>query len=258
MTKETTNPEVPKWIEERVLPATEDRVKSLHLLKEGGLRKSALLFTNDHAYVAEKATLRGVKLYEVEYPQGLLLNQASCPHCGETIQEPVRKVATTDGGGNGRTAKRRTKTQPTTRKIYAGEDIPVNEVEGIGTTYLDRLADVGIETTNDLLASDIDTVVDVSRAPKATVQKWYGMAELMRVKGIGKQFAELLVRSGITSIDDLREQKPKQLSELVNAKMESVDVTIQGAGVSQKRAGNWITAARKMKKTEVEAPGIPA
>ncbi len=258
MTEETTNPEVPKWIEERVLPATEDRVKSLHLLKEGGLRKSALLFTNDHAYVAEKATLRGVKLYEVEYPQGLLLNQAACPHCGEKIQEPVRKVATAEGGNGRKKAKPKARPQPTTRKIYAGEDIPVNEIEGIGTTYLDRLADIGIESTNDLLASDIDTVADVAQAPKATVQKWYGMAELMRVKGIGKQFAELLVRSGVTSIDDLREQKPKQLSELVNAKMESLDTTIQGAGVSQKRAGNWIQAARKMKKTEVETPGIPA
>lgn len=257
MAEETTNPDVPKWIEERVLPATEERVKSLHLLKEGGMRKSALLFTNDHAYVAEKATLRGVKLYEVEYPQGLLLNQTACPHCGKTIQEPVRKVATTDGGGNGRKKKKTTPT-PRTQTIYAGEDIPVNEIEGIGTTYLDRLADVGIETTNALLASDLDTVVEVSKAPKATVEKWYGMAELMRVKGIGKQFAELLVRSGVTSIDELKEQKPKQLSELVNAKMESLDVTIQGAGVSQKRAGNWIKAARKMKTTEVEAPGIPA
>lgn len=256
MTDEPTNPEVPKWIEERVLPATEERVKSLHLLKEGGMRKSALLFTNDHAYVAEKATLRGVKLYEVEYPQGLLLNQTACPHCGETIQEPVRKVATSDGGGNGR--KKQTKPTTHTRKIYGGEDIPVNEIEGIGTTYLDRLADVGIETTNGLLASDIDTVTKVSKAPKATVQKWYGMAELMRVKGIGKQFAELLVRSGVTSIDELKDQKPKQLSKLVNAKMESLDVTIQGAGVSEKRAGNWIKAARKMKKTEVEAPAIPA
>lgn len=257
MADEPTNPDIPKWIEERVLPATEERVKSLHLLKEGGMRKSALLFTNDHAYVAEKATLRGVKLYEVEYPQGLLLNQTACPHCGETIQEPVRKVATTDGGGNGR-KKSKTQAKPTTRSIYAGEDIPVNEIEGVGTTYLDRLADVGIETTNDLLASDIGTVTKVSKAPKATVQKWYGMAELMRVKGIGKQFAELLVRSGITSIDELKAQKPKQLAELVNAKMESLDVTIQGAGVSEKRAGNWIKAARQMKKTKVDAPGIPA
>lgn len=259
MVPETTNPEVPKWIEERVLPATEERVKSLHLLKEGGLRKSALLFTNDHAYVAEKAALRGVKLYEIEYPQGLVINQTDCPHCGKTIQEPVRKVATAEGG-NGRKRQPRTPPKPktTTKRIYAGEEIPVDEIEGIGSTYVDRLSDVGIDTTNDLLASDFETVVEASQAPSATVEKWYGMAELMRVKGIGKQFAELLVRSGVTSIDELKKQKPTELAERVNEKMDSVDTTIQGAGVSDKRAGNWIQAARKMKKTEVEAPGIPA
>jgi predicted flap endonuclease-1-like 5' DNA nuclease len=252
---------VPKWIESRVLPATDSHVKSLHLLKESGLRNSALLFTDTHAYVAEKGTLTGVKLYEVDYPGGLFINGTDCPHCGETIREPVRKVATVKGGStNGRAKASRPKARPTNedtprtmRTIPAGKEVPVEDIEGIGSTYLKRLEAGGITTTDQLLAAEVDTVVRLCKAPEATVRKWYGMAELMRVKGIGKQFSELLVRSGVRSIRDLAQEKPAALAKKVNDTMESVDVTIQGAGVSDKRAANWIREAKKTKTKQVEA-----
>lgn len=108
---------VPKWIEKKVVPTTQERVRSIHLLKEGGLRKSAILFTDAHAMVAERSAVTGVKVYDVAYPPGLLINGMECPHCGKVVREPVRKVATvlrpgkaaakpTEGhGGPGLTAK---------------------------------------------------------------------------------------------------------------------------------------------------------
>lgn len=85
--------EAPKWIYEEVIPAIGSRVRSLHLLKQTGGRRSVLLFSEEAAMVAEKGRFGGVKVYRVDYPKGLLLNESNCPHCGKMIQEPVGKVA---------------------------------------------------------------------------------------------------------------------------------------------------------------------
>jgi hypothetical protein len=86
-------PSAPKWIYDEVIPAIGTRVRSLHLLKQKGRRKSVLLFAEEAALVAEKGPFSGVKVYRVDYPRGLLLNESNCPHCGKQIQEPVGKKA---------------------------------------------------------------------------------------------------------------------------------------------------------------------
>src|SRR5687767_12111985 len=92
--KDTSAPaEAPKWIYEEVIPAIGTRVRSLHLLKQKGGRRSVLLFSEEAAMVAEKGRFGGVKVYRVDYPKGLLLNESDCPHCGKMIQEPVGKIA---------------------------------------------------------------------------------------------------------------------------------------------------------------------
>jgi hypothetical protein len=85
--------EAPKWIYDEVIPALGSRVRSLHLLKQKGGRRSVLLFSEEAALVAEKTRLGGVKVYRVDYPRGLLLNESKCPHCHKRIQEPVGKIA---------------------------------------------------------------------------------------------------------------------------------------------------------------------
>ena len=96
---EEANVDAPKWIYDEVVPAAGSRVRSLHLLKQNGVRKSVLLFSEEAALVAEKGLLSGVKVYRVEYPRGLLLNESNCPHCGKMIQEPVGKIAHLAKGG---------------------------------------------------------------------------------------------------------------------------------------------------------------
>jgi len=79
----------PEWVTKLVLPKVEGHVRSVHMLSS----KSAIVFAQDHALVAEKGGLGGLKLYRVDYPQGFLVNGAQCPHCRQTILEPIGKVA---------------------------------------------------------------------------------------------------------------------------------------------------------------------
>lgn len=96
---EPAAPEAPRWVYDEVIPAVGSRVRSLHLLKQNGGRRSVLLFSEEAALVAEKGRMGSVKVYRVDYPRGLLLNESNCPHCGKTIREPVGKIARLAKGG---------------------------------------------------------------------------------------------------------------------------------------------------------------
>lgn len=79
----------PDWVTKDVLPHVQGTVRSVHMITD----KSAIVFTPDHALVAEKKALSGVKMFRVDYPQGLIVNGANCPHCHRQILEPIGKVA---------------------------------------------------------------------------------------------------------------------------------------------------------------------
>jgi predicted flap endonuclease-1-like 5' DNA nuclease len=244
-------PALPKWIEDRVLPAVGVPVRSVHMLKEGGLRRSALLLTDGTAFVGEKRWLTGVRLYEVELPEDMIFNESHCPHCDKELRRPIRKEATIAGKAKA-PSKAPVKTASSVT-IPVGDATPIIDVEGIGPTFAKRLEAAGIPTTEELLRASPQRVAEISQAPEATIAKWYAMSELMRVKGIGKQFAELLVRSDIDSIGALKKQTAAKLLKRVEATMASVDVTIQGAPLNTKRVGQWIASAKKTKTKRVAA-----
>jgi len=79
----------PDWVTKDVLPHVQGTVRSVNMVTD----RSVLVFTQDHALLGEKKTMGGVKLYRVDYPQGLVVNGAKCPHCGTAILEPIGKVA---------------------------------------------------------------------------------------------------------------------------------------------------------------------
>ena len=73
----------------------------------------------------------------------------------------------------------------------------IDEVEGIGPSYAEKLAGAAIVTTDDLLekcgsAKGRKTVAEATGVGESTLLKWANMADLMRVSGVGSQFSELL------------------------------------------------------------------
>jgi hypothetical protein len=82
-------PDAPEWVAKEVLPQVQGTIRSVHMIHP----RSALVFTSDHAVVAEKGALSGVKVTRVDYPAGLFVNGAPCPHCGKPVLEAIGKVA---------------------------------------------------------------------------------------------------------------------------------------------------------------------
>jgi predicted flap endonuclease-1-like 5' DNA nuclease len=97
-------------------------------------------------------------------------------------------------------------------------DYDIEEIEGIGKGYSRRLRDIGISSTRKLLSRGIDSdgISDIAKQvnnEEFVIRSWVSMADLIRVSGIRGQFAELLVTSGIKSVQQLAKQDSAQLIE---------------------------------------------
>ena len=129
-------------------------------------------------------------------------------------------------------------------KSLFGDVCPVIDVEGIGPVYAKALNGMGIEDTRQLWEANAAQVASAVDVPVSVVHKWQQMAELIAVKGIGPQYAELLQRSGVGSIAELKASKPEALLASVTRTQGALDIRIQGNTIGQAGVTHWIQAAR--------------
>lgn len=133
-----------------------------------------------------------------------------------------------------------------------GDVHPVIDLEGIGPEHKKELQAIGIKNTKQLWEADAVKVANQTGASLISVRSWQNMAELASVKDIGPQYAELLERSGIHSIGQLKECDPDKLTKLVHKKMDSLKVDIEGNSPRHTMVENWIDQARDHKFIESE------
>ena len=125
----------------------------------------------------------------------------------------------------------------------------IKDIEGIGPAYAEKLAKAGIRTAATLLNQGCTPQGRKRLAAKtgineSTILKWTNMADLFRVKGIGSQYSELLEKSGVDTVKELRNRNPENL----HAKMESVNSA--GRALvrqlpSKSQVEKWIYEAKK-------------
>jgi len=126
----------------------------------------------------------------------------------------------------------------------------VSDIEGIGAVQGRKLAKAGVKTVNALLSKgatrkgrkEISTVAGIRGA---TILKWVNMADLYRIKGVGKQYAELLEKAGVDTVKELKQRRPealvKTLAEVNSAGKKRLVRVLPGI----KRVRGWIKEAKK-------------
>jgi predicted flap endonuclease-1-like 5' DNA nuclease len=124
----------------------------------------------------------------------------------------------------------------------------VIDIEGIGPVFAEKLGHEGINTISELRKVDAATLAGRIGAPESSVRQWQSMGELMGIKGVGPQYAELLVRAGVDSIAALRKADAKKLLADIERLNEGRKVAIQGNPVGPKLVKAWIGAAKKHRK----------
>ncbi len=120
----------------------------------------------------------------------------------------------------------------------------ISQLNGVTEAHVTALRDAGIRTLSDLLAADATDggrreVATVAGAAPEDVARWTGVGRLVQVDGIGPATADLLVRAGLTSVEDLAYSRPRDLA----ARLGEVS---SGAGPQPRRVAQWIAAAHEM------------
>ena len=92
----------------------------------------------------------------------------------------------------------------------------IEQIEGIGEVYAEKLAAVGINTTDDLLencakAAGRVRIAEETGISRKLILKWTNHADLMRIKGIAGQFSELLEAAGVDTVKEFRHRVPANL-----------------------------------------------
>jgi predicted flap endonuclease-1-like 5' DNA nuclease len=125
----------------------------------------------------------------------------------------------------------------------------IEDIEGIGATYGAKLSKAGINSTDDLLkqcgsAKGRRQVAAASGLDEGRLLKWANMADLMRIRGIGKQFSELLEAAGVDTVKELRTRRADNLA----AKMKEANAKkkLTQATPSERQVAGWIDQAKAM------------
>ncbi|REK19659.1 MAG: DUF4332 domain-containing protein [Actinobacteria bacterium] len=92
----------------------------------------------------------------------------------------------------------------------------IDEVAGVGVKQATRLRKVGVRTSKGLIetASTRSGRTDLAAKtgiPPRDLKKWVHHADLLRVKGVGAEYAELLVAAGVDTVRDLRRRNATAL-----------------------------------------------
>ena len=124
----------------------------------------------------------------------------------------------------------------------------IDEIEGIGPAFREKLSSAGISDTDHLLehcgsAGGRKKIAEQTGVSETNLLEWANMADLMRVSGVGRQYAELLEASGVDTIKELRNRNAENLT----SKMSEINAAkkLAKATPSQSTVEDWIGQAKK-------------
>ncbi len=122
-------------------------------------------------------------------------------------------------------------------------------VEGIGDAYTAKLKEIGINTTTTLLKKcaspqgrkEVAEAADIS--PKLVLE-WANHCDLMRVKGVGSEYSDLLEAAGVDTVPELSQRNAQNLYKAMKETNESKKLVRQLPTESQ--VTDWVEQAKTL------------
>ncbi len=95
-------------------------------------------------------------------------------------------------------------------------DYPIIEIEGIGPVYKEKLGEIGINTTQELLErartpSMREQLAEESDISEKLILEWANLSDLMRIDGVGEEWSDLLEEVGVDTVPELGQRNPDNL-----------------------------------------------
>ena len=126
---------------------------------------------------------------------------------------------------------------------------PITDIEGIDGEVAATLKSVGIRSTERLLEAartvkGRKTLAEKTGFGEKQFLCWANVADRMRVRGISKEYAELLQAAGVATVKELKYRNPANLAKAMadaNKKRKMVRLL-----PSEKVVCRWIESAQKL------------
>jgi len=138
--------------------------------------------------------------------------------------------------------------------VYCGApvnimSVPIIKIEGIGEFYSEKLSEIGIETSKDLLEngktpkgrSELAEKTDIS--PKLILE-WVNRADLIRIKGVSEEYSDLLEASGVDTVVELSKRNPENLQKKMIEVNNEKNLVRRPPTINQ--VTDWVEQAKKM------------
>lgn len=125
----------------------------------------------------------------------------------------------------------------------------MSDIEGVGDIYAKKLAEAGVRNTDQFLSRGATpkgraALQEATGVSAKLILRWCNQADLMRLSGVGTQFAELLEAAGVDTVKELA----KRNAENLTARMEEVNQAkkLAKASPALTTVRRWISQARLM------------
>lgn len=125
----------------------------------------------------------------------------------------------------------------------------VRKIEGIGPANANKLGQNGIATTEALLAAGAskkgrEQLSSDTGLSEGLILEWVNRADLMRVKGVGEEYSDLLEQAGVDTVKELRHRRADNLHKAMLETNEQKRLVRRAPSLSQ--VERWVAEAKEL------------
>ena len=125
----------------------------------------------------------------------------------------------------------------------------IDTIEGIGHRQATKLRKARVRTTEALLKAGgtkkgRKVIADTTDISEKLILEWVNRADLMRVKGVGEEYSDLLEAAGVDTVKELRRRNP---ANLLSAMVEVNDKKkLVRRRPTESMVERWVTNAKSL------------
>ena len=123
------------------------------------------------------------------------------------------------------------------------------DIEGVGALSAARLKTAGIDTVEELLEKGAsrtgrETIAESTGISPKLILEWVNLADLMRIKGVGEEFSDLLEEAGVDTVAELATRNGSNLYQKLTEINETKNLVRQLPGEAV--VSGWVTQAQSL------------
>jgi predicted flap endonuclease-1-like 5' DNA nuclease len=127
----------------------------------------------------------------------------------------------------------------------------IEDIEGIGPQYAEKLTAAGVKTVESLLetgasAKGRNELAEKTGISDKLILRWVNHADLFRIKGVAGQFSELLEAAGVDTVPELARRNAENLQQALATTNDEKNLAKTTPSLSQVTA--WIAEAKELPK----------